>query len=165
MNWNALIIAFAVTVAISDGIWRRIPKMLTVAGVLVGLAAHVFIGGLASAAFATLIGFVVGVMLFRLGAIGGGDVKLMMALGAILGTGRWLTAMEIAVFAAAAVAIVQMIYRGVFTQTLLNIVDLTVWFFRNGLREHPTVNVHNSASLRAPFGIAAAIGTVMAVYL
>lgn len=165
MNWNALIIAFAVTVAVSDGIWRRIPKMLTVAGAVVGLVVHLFGGGLASAAFATLIGFVIGVTLFRLGAIGGGDVKLMAALGAILGTGRWFTAMEIAVFAAAAVAIVQMIYRGVFRQTLLNIVELTQWLFSNGFREHPTLNVHNTAMLRAPFGVAAAVGTVVAVFL
>ena len=103
--WNALILAFVLTAAVGDIRWRKIPRLMTTAAVAAGLIFHLVHGGLgwefASALIATLIAFGVGLSFFQLGAIGGGDVKLITALGALLGLERWITAMEVAVIAAA----------------------------------------------------------------
>lgn len=173
--WNAVVVAFALAAAAGDARWRRIPRTLTTVGVLGGLAFHLvrgtasdgFVyGGLlefGSALIACLIGFAIGLTFFQLGAIGGGDVKLIMALGAMLGFQRWLFAMEITIFAAAGIALFQAIQRGVVRQTLSNVVQTFRWLLVKGVKQHPVINVSNTAMLRAPFGVAAAVGTLVAV--
>jgi prepilin peptidase CpaA len=161
--WTALIVAFVLTVAVSDVRWRKIPRWMTTTAVLAGLAYHLEFGGIVSALVATLIAFGIGLSFFQLGAIGGGDVKLITALGALLGLDRWLVAMEIAVVAAALIGVLQALRRGVFRQMLRNIGSLLRWVLSKGGVPHPSINVQNQAMVRAPFGVAAALGTVLAV--
>jgi len=173
--WNAVVLSFALAAAVGDARWRKIPRSFTTAGLIVGLGFHaihgtllggVVHGGLpefGSSAVACVIGFAIGLTLFQLGAIGGGDVKLIMALGAMLGFSRWLFAMEVAVFAAAAIAVLQAARRGMLRQTLANVVETFRWLLTRGAKAHPVINVSNAAMLRAPFGIAAALGTLATV--
>ena len=160
MMWNALILAFVLTAAVGDVRWRKIPRTLTTIAVACGLIFHLVFGGFVSALIATLIAFGVGLSFFQLSAIGGGDVKLITALGALLGLDRWILAMEIAVLAAALFGIVQALRRGVFKQTLRNIGELVKWLAGRGGVPHPRINVHNAAMIRNPFGVAAALGTL-----
>ena len=162
--WDALIIAFALTVAVGDVRWRKIPRLLTTAAVGLGLLFHLIHGGFLSALVASLIGFGLGLSFFQLGAIGGGDVKLITAMGALLGFDRWLRAMEIAILAAAVIALAQAVRRGVLKQTLRNIGELVRWLIGKGAVAHPLIHVKNEAMVRAPFGVAAALGTVLAIW-
>jgi prepilin peptidase CpaA len=161
--WQAFVIAFVVTCAIGDVRWRKIPRAFTTCGVIAGLAFHLWNGGLASAAAAAFLGFAVGLAFFQLGAIGGGDVKLMAALGALLGLQPWLVAMQIAVFVAALMAVAQIFKRGAWRQTLENMREILRALKAQGLRAHPVLNVRNAAMMRAPFGVAAACGTLFAL--
>lgn len=161
--WHILVIAFALTAATGDVRFRKIPRAFTTAGLAAGLLFHVIYGGFASAAAATIVAFAIGVALFQLGAIGGGDVKLIVALGAMLGFKPWLFAMEMAVFTAGAMALVQVVHRGKVRQTLTNVGQTLRWVASRGAKAHPVINVNNPAMLRAPFGVAAAVGTVLAV--
>ncbi len=161
--WNAFVVAFALTCAIGDARWRKIPRTFTTCGVIAGLAFHFYTGSLASAAAASFLGFAVGLAFFQLGAIGGGDVKLMAALGALLGLQPWLVAMQIAVFVAALMAVAQIFRRGAWRQTLSNMGEILRALREQGLRAHPAINVRNAAMIRAPFGVAAACGTLFAV--
>jgi hypothetical protein len=73
--------------------------------------------------------------------------------------------MEVAVIAAALIGIVQAIRRGMLGQMLRNIGELIKWLLgRGGVAAHPRINVRNTAMLRAPFGVAAALGTLFAVF-
>jgi Flp pilus assembly protein protease CpaA len=162
-TWNAFIVAFVVTAAVSDACTRKIPKVLTTAGVAAGLLYHVFAGGIASAVATTIIAFAVGLTFFWVGAIAGGDVKLISALGSMLGLDRWMLAMETAVFAAALIGLVQVLKSGAFGRTLKNIGEITKTIAKTGLKAHPVLNASNPNTIRSPFGIAAALGTVLAV--
>jgi prepilin peptidase CpaA len=162
--WNIVVLSFVVTAAFSDVMWRKIPRAMTVAGCLAGIAYHAFHGGILSAVAGTLIGFAIGLTFFHLGAIGGGDVKLITALGAMLGLPRWLTAMEAAIFVAAAVALLQAGVRGRLVQTFRNMAITMRWMAKEGLVQHPEINAANPSLLRAPFGVAAALGTIIAVF-
>lgn len=164
--WNAVVVSFALTAATGDIRWRKIPRALTTAGLVAGLAFHIYSGGLsgfASSAVACVIGFAIGLTFFSLGAVGGGDVKLITALGAMLGLSRWVFAMEVAVIAAGLIALIQALRTGRLRQTFINIGETLRWVFKRGVRAHPVINVSNAAMLRAPFGVAAALGTVAAV--
>ena len=71
------------------------PNRLTLPGVVLGLVLA-FIGGgahgLLLAALGALAAGLVPIILFKMGAMGGGDVKLFFALGALIGAGAALEA-------------------------------------------------------------------------
>ncbi len=164
--WNIFVVSYALTAALGDVMWRKIPKQYTTAGMIIGIVFNTIHSGwfgFGSSLAACVIAFAAGVVLFQLGAMGGGDVKLLVAIGAMLGFSRWLFAVEVAILFAGAMALVQAIRTGRLRQTLANMVDLMRWIFSKGIREHPVVKVSNAAMLRAPFGVAAAVGTVWAV--
>ena len=86
------VVAFTLVCLVTDLRWRRIPNWLTVPVFALGLVVHTIGGGLPGLWF-SLRGFATGfgvlLALWLIGGGGGGDVKMMGALGAWLGA--WLT--------------------------------------------------------------------------
>lgn len=110
------------------------------------------------------MGFVVGFILFYLAAIGAGDLKLLTALGAILGWKLWVPAMIATVLVAGLIGFAQAISKGKLFATMRNIGLLLAHMAKFGLSPHPELNVRNSALIRSPFGIAACFGVLVAVF-
>jgi hypothetical protein len=81
----------------------------------------------------------------------------------MLGLKSWLFAMELAVMAAAMIALAQALHHGVLRQTFRNIGASLRWMASSGMKAHPVINVNNPAMLRAPFGVSAAVGTVLVI--
>jgi len=163
--WGAAVLAFVVAAAVSDLRSRRIPRWFTLSGLLCGLLYHAVFGGMITATVAAFLGFAAGLALFQLGAIGGGDVKLIAALGAMLGLSHWVVAMEVSIFAAAFIALAQAAARGALRQTVARVGELARWLLSSGGKQHPRIHVANAATLRAPFGAAAALGTLVSLWL
>jgi prepilin peptidase CpaA len=161
--WESFVLAFAVTAAIGDAWWRKIPRDLTSGGLLVGLTYHVFHGGFWSAISTACLAFGLGLGLYELRAMGGGDVKLVTAMGGILGFQHWVFAVEVAIAIAGAMALAGVIHRRRCRQTFRNIGLLLRHFATNGFRPHPEIQVRNESLVRVPFGVAAALGTICAV--
>lgn len=93
---------------------RRIPNLLTTAMAAIGFGfAATGISGISLAA--SVLGFVVGLALMMpghlLGATGAGDVKLMAAVGAIIGPGLTVTAFLFTAIAGGVLAVVVAIQR------------------------------------------------------
>jgi prepilin peptidase CpaA len=68
--------------------FRRIPNWVTFPAMVVGVGYHTFTGGLQGLFLSIgglLVGFGVLVVFYMLGGMGAGDVKLMAAIGALLG--------------------------------------------------------------------------------
>ena len=103
----AMALGLGVAAVVEDLRRRSIPNWLTAAGVAGGLAGAAWGGwhGLAMAASGTMVGFLVLLPFHWCGAMGGGDVKLMAAYGALLGpSGILLAAVFAAVFGALSAA-------------------------------------------------------------
>ena len=83
-----VLVVLVLAAAWSDFRTRRIPNVLTVAGAVSGLALHVWYSGLPGA-LTSIEGLLVGlglfIMFFFAGGMGAGDVKLLAAIGALLG--------------------------------------------------------------------------------
>ena len=100
---------------------RRIPNELTAAmtGVGIALAAT---GASDVSVAASFLGFAVGLLLmmpgYGLGATGAGDVKLMAAVGAIVGPGLVVTAFLCTAIAGGVLAVVVAVHRRRLTATL-----------------------------------------------
>jgi prepilin peptidase CpaA len=162
----------AVWIAGSAGIldWRnrKIPNWLTVPALVLGVAVNFatagFAGGLQSiegavAALAVLLPVVF------LRGLGGGDWKLMGALGAWLGPGQVLMVLLVTIFLSGLLAVVQIIRAKRLVKTVRNVWELLRGFFIFGLQPHPEINLDNPTALTLPFGSAAALATVACCWI
>ncbi|HYE26340.1 MAG TPA: A24 family peptidase [Clostridia bacterium] len=163
MLYTAFVVAFMVVVVTSDLLYRRIPNAITVTGFCVGLVFHSFNHTMTSAFVGAAVGFVVGFLMFYVAAIGAGDLKLLVALGAILGIELWTTAMVLTVIAAGLMGLVQAIGSRKLGSTLRNMGAILVHMWKFGFRPHPELNVRNKALIRSPFGVAAGVGVLLTV--
>ena len=159
MVWNALILVFVGVAAIIDARHQRIPNALNTAGLCAGLTYHWISGTFLSALLAAFIGFIVGLALFELAAIGGGDVKLLAALGALLGFQTWMHAFQIMVLVAGLMSLIQVVRHRAVKRTLTNMWAIIRNLFTNGWRAHSRINLSMPEAIRIPFGVAAALGT------
>ncbi len=97
---------------------RRIPNGLCAAGIAAGLAGHFWHGGglwsLAGIAAALPL-----LLLYAVQAFGAGDIKLLMAVGALMGPVFLLWALGGAIFAGAGLALAGITARSIWSQPLL----------------------------------------------
>lgn len=82
---DALLVTVALAAAATDMRWRRIPNVLTFPVMLLGLVLGVAAGSGWGNALGLVLGLAVCFPLYQGGGLKAGDVKLMMAIGAIGG--------------------------------------------------------------------------------
>jgi len=141
---------------------RRIPNVLTAGMAMTGLAlsaAHV--AGISAAA--SLLGIAVGVLLMLpghlLGATGGGDVKLMGAVGAFVGPALVVTAFLATAIAGGILALIIAARRGRVTATLTHTRRLVT----DRRSAKPLIEAAGQGN-RFAYGPAIAIGTLLVVF-
>jgi prepilin peptidase CpaA len=149
--------------AASDLSTRRIPNALTVAGMV---AAPVLWGILAgpAVALASIVGgalaFLVGLTLFALGAVGGGDAKLLVVTGAFVGPARLVNALLLIGIAGGVLAFALALGRGRLLQTLARAWQLSLHLTTLG-RAGAARHVEAPEALTIPYGLAIAAGSLV----
>lgn len=163
---GALVVATGA--ALIDVKAARIPNALTMPGVLLGLVAHgVWSGGLGwtSALAGAAVGLAVFFPFFALGGLGGGDVKLMAALGAWIG---WRDVVSTALYAAVAggvLALVVAAAHGYLATAGGNLRRLVGWFRVSGFRPEPSLTLDRARGPRLPYALPIAVGLVVTLWL
>jgi prepilin peptidase CpaA len=159
----AAVATATVTAAIIDLRTRRVPNALTagIAVVGVGLAASGLgrVGLLASIA-GCLLGFALMLPGHLIGATGGGDVKLLAAVGTLLGPGATLRAFVATAIAGGLIAIVVAVRRGRLAATLAGtgVLITSVGFDTSDIRD----TKHDNRFAYAP---AIAVGAIVAALI
>jgi prepilin peptidase CpaA len=150
----------------SDATTRRLPNRLTVTAVLVGLVARLTLGpeGVIAGSMGILAGIGLATPLFLLGAIGGGDVKLMAAAGAFLGPGQLLWALLIAASLGLLLVVEEIVRRGVAIPVLYRAKDLLLYFATLGRRGQLPAS-EGPGVVAVPYGVAIAAGAVAAWFI
>lgn len=162
--------ALVVVAAILDVRSRRIPNWLTLPGIIAGIAANTWLQGWAGLKL-SLLGFgaaslVYGV-LFALRAMGGGDVKLMAAIGAFSGPDQWFVIFVLTSILGGVFALVTLLVRGGLGRVLRNI-GVILWSLvrlRSPHVERPELDVTHAAARTLPHGAAIAAGTLIYLVL
>ena len=149
--------------AVEDIRCGRIPNWLTYGGLLAALAAQfLMLGwpGLKSGLVGVLAGGGIFYLVFVVGGMGGGDVKLMAAVGAWAGAAQTVVVLIAAAITGGILAVGFMIFQRRVRVILLNTMELIRHHLTSGLRPHPVLNIREPGLLRVPYGLAIAMGTL-----
>jgi prepilin peptidase CpaA len=171
---EALLLALVVGAAIYDFRYRRIPNWLTVSGVVAGLILNSFLyqgtssspfgfNGLFFALKGLGLAFLVYVFLYALRAMGAGDVKLMAAVGAIVGWENWFGIFIVTAILGGIVSLILVVARGRLQKTLFNVgfILSEMKSGRPAYLKNEELDVKNKKSLGLPHGAVIAAGCIL----
>jgi prepilin peptidase CpaA len=161
-------LAVAVAASATDVKSRRIPNVLTFGSALVALIYHCAVGGvggLLGAGLGWLVGVAFFFLPFALGGMGGGDVKLMGALGAWLGAAATVWVVLYAGVAGGVLALAVAIYKGYLRKALENIWLLLVHWRVAGLRPLGELTLDSGQGPRLAYAVPILVGTVVTTCL
>ncbi len=174
VNWKWMAVAAALGVAVGVPLsWiplTAVPQRTALSHAFGGLAAALalralpgpdpVLPGLAGAGIALAFGL----PLFALRGLGGGDVKLLAAVGAFLGPGRLITALLAAGVAGGVLAVAVALRRGVLLPALLGTGGLLRrWATLGRAGERRTLA--SPGAITVPYGVAIAVGAVVGWFL
>jgi prepilin peptidase CpaA len=125
-------IVVAAAAAVTDARTGLIPNWLTLPPLCAALLIHFLVSGAGGLLFSLAGALACGIMpylLFRTGSMGGGDVKLLAAIGALAGAQVGLEVEVLGMLFAALYALVLLLFRGGLGRTLVSSLVLVVNVF------------------------------------
>ena len=160
--WWPTVIAVLIA-TISDIRSRRIPNWLVLPFSLAGLAVSAIVygwHGLEQSLLGILLGaFLMGI-LYWLGGMGMGDVKLCAAIGAWIGPGQLGIALVVMGMAGGLMALAWAVCGGFLRESLDGVGDLVFGMRKRGFRPHETLVLENAKTRKLPYAPAIAIGAL-----
>ena len=158
-------LALAITAAVLDVQQHRIPNWLTYPGIVLGLVLRGLLfgwKGLGSAVVGCLLAGGIMFVFYAVRAMGAGDVKLMAAIGSLVGPRHAVVVLLATAICGGVMAIIYAVYRRRLGATLRNVGSVLRFHAWAGLQAHPELNLDNPTTLRMPYGLAIAAGTLYA---
>jgi prepilin peptidase CpaA len=163
-----VVLSIGVIACVTDLRTRRIPNLLTFGAAALALVFHGIVGGLPgvqSAALGWLAGVAVFLPFFLLGGMGGGDVKLLAALGAWMGPGDAFWLAIYASIAGGVMAVAVSVARGYLTTALGNLRELLTYWSIVGPRPMAALTLEHGNAPRLAFAIPMLVGTMVTLWL
>ena len=161
-------LAVALTACGTDLWSRRIPNVLTLGAAAGACGYHLAASGwagLLSALAGWAVGLLIFLPLFALRGMGGGDVKLVAALGAWLGPGLALWLGLFTALAGGPIAIIVALSRGYLGRALRNVWGLLMFWRVAGIQPHPALTLDSPGAPRLPYAVPIATGLVVTLWL
>jgi prepilin peptidase CpaA len=164
----ALATALAVVAAGFDLQTRRIPNVLTFGGAAIAVLFHGIVGGTAGLAM-SLGGWLLGVALFfpffAMRGLGGGDVKLLGALGACLGPYAVLYVGFYSTLAGGVFAVALALRTGYLRQAFANLKFLGSFWLTVGFRPAEGVTLDHEGTPRLAYAVPMLAGLLVTLWL
>jgi prepilin peptidase CpaA len=160
------LIVLVLAAAVYDVRYRRIPNWISVSGAAIGLALNTFlysgVPGLVFSLKGLALGFGVYFLLYAIRAMGAGDVKLMGAVGALVGWEDWFGIFLVTAILGGVLALIVVVARGRVKKTFWN-VGYIFGEMRHGRPAYinrEELDVKNPKSVGLPHGAVIAVGTI-----
>lgn len=165
-RWTILACLLGIATA-SDLRTRRIPNWLSLSGCLVGLLLSALISGSVgamSAGAGMLLAFAIALPFWLIGWVGAGDVKLLAAVGAFVGSGLVFKVLIATGLAGGLLAAGALMWRGMLGQMIQRMIATFSLSLASRSWQHVTPNAQESA-VRLPYAVAITLGTLGTVLL
>jgi prepilin peptidase CpaA len=160
-----VLLVVLLTAATFDVLYRRIPNWLTVSGVVLGIAMNTLIGtpeaGLAFSLVGLVVAFAIYAAFYAIHAMGAGDVKLMAAVGALVGWERWFGIFFVTALIGGVMALILVVSRGRLKKTLFHVgfILSEMKSGRPAYLANEELDVRNKKALGLPHGAVIAVST------
>jgi prepilin peptidase CpaA len=170
-SWVAGALGLVVAVAAyTDMRERRIPNWLAGSGLVLGVGLNFYlygIEGLKNSGFGICLALGIYFPLFALRAMGAGDVKLMGAIGAMVGPGNWLRIFILTALIGGVVALIVILHQGAVGKALKNVGRIVTSSLRGQApyEKHPELDVTSGKGLSLPHGAVIALGAMLYIFL
>ena len=164
--WAA--VALALAACVFDLRTRRIPNALTFGAALAAFLFHGLffgIGGFGMSVAGWAVGLVLFLPLFLLRGMGGGDLKLLAALGAWVGPGAVIWVALFAGVAGGVFALALALARGYTKQAFANVWGLLSYWRVMGMQPNPALTLESAPQSRLPYALPLAAGLGLALWL
>jgi prepilin peptidase CpaA len=159
-------LALAIAAAVVDVQQHRIPNRLTYPAIVLGfLLRGLLLGGkgLLTALSGCLLAGGIVFLFYAVRAMGAGDVKLLAAIGSLVGPSHAVVVLLATAIFGGVLAIGYALYRRQLVSTVKNVGSVLRFHAWAGLQAHPELNLDNPSALRMPYGLAIAAGTLYAL--
>jgi len=145
--------------------YRRIPNWLNLSAIALGLGVNLFLfefHGFVLALLGLGCSLLVYVPLYLVRGMGAGDVKLMAAVGAIVGPTNWLYIFLFTAVLGGVVSLLYVVFRRRLHQTLLNLTLIVTELARVRLpaAREASLDIRHGEALRVPHGAVIALGAM-----
>ena len=159
---SGLLVVVLLVASWTDVRARRIPNWLTVGGMIAGLAVRTWMGPgpLVDGALGVGLGLLLAAPFFAVGALGGGDAKLLMAVGAFMGPADLARASLVIALVGGLIALLEAARRRVLLPTLASCGFLLLRWVTLGRRGRERMVV-GGERLAVPYGVAIAAGSLL----
>lgn len=168
MHWifQTLLVVLVLAAAVTDLRERRIPNWLTFPGLALALGMHSILGGTRGLLWSLLGATVAGCIYFApylLGWMGGGDLKLMTALGAVLGPQDWLQLFFWTALCGGVLALGALLFQGRIRQTAINLRYMLgeLLRLRSPRATNPSLDIRGEKAATTPHAAAIAIASII----
>lgn len=160
------LILLALVTSVTDIRTRRIPNWIVVAGFAAGISGNVYAFGwlgLRGALLGFLCGFALYLPLYLLQGRGGGDLKLMAAMGTITGYPNFLFLFLLTSIFGGIFAVGYLLIRGGLIRALSNVVYIVkeLLLFRPPSLGRPELSIENAKALTMPHAVVVAIAVLV----
>ncbi len=159
------LLAVVLVGAVYDFRSRKIPNWLSLSGIILGLGVNTLLfqaHGLRVALLGFCCSLAIYVPLYLLRGMGAGDVKLMAAVGAIVGPQNWLILFMATALVGGVIALIVILHKKRFWQTFANVAIMVpeLLHFRLPSRSEPQLDVRRPDALRLPHAVSIALGSI-----
>jgi len=152
---------------------RRIPNALTVSAFVLAIVLRVPAGpgAIGAGLLGASICFGLALVLFLLGGLGGGDVKMLTAAGALLGPGRLGTALLVMALVGGVMGVAQILKHRRFSETMANLHTIFATFSLKsfngwkGAGHGAPITLDSPGAMSVPYGVAIAAGALAGWFL
>lgn len=145
--------------------YRKIPNWATLPGIALGLGMNGLLRGWAGmkvSGIGLLIGFAALMVLFVLGWMGGGDVKLVAAVGALKGYPFVVSALFYSLIVGVVIGVAMLIWNRKTLRTFKNLLFVVASRVSRLVPKHDIIREETQ---KIPFGIAIVLGTLWAMIM
>ena len=155
-----------IAAAFSDLRTRTIPNWLVLAGLTLGFGINFYLfrwTGIGRSALGAALAVAIYLPLFALRAMGGGDLKLMAAVGAMVGARNWFVIFMLTAILGGIAAVAILLWRGLLGITLRNAAYILneLMHLRAPHLSVPQLSVEHPRAVTLPHGAVIAAGSLL----